>query len=179
MHTFSKFWAPTNWHLQLKRDILISQHPSPPPWFPRQRRIFKIFWKHQVQNLKEKKLQLMNWYFQNWQHNNTYWNWHASTRLGELNLLNEIDFNWSIWDSIPFFFKAMHIDYSIIIKYQLCFSLRWKSYDKKYINVPWKSNIIGKLKVISISGIRFTTNNVLSIFVLWIWEEIAILQKNK
>ena len=36
-----------------------------------------------------------------------------------------------------------------------------------------------KLEVISICGVRITTNNVLNILILWIWKEVTILPKIK
>lgn len=42
---------------------------------------------------------------------------------------------------------------------------------------PGKSNIICKLEVISICSIRITTDDVLNILILGIWEEMTKLQK--
>lgn len=55
-------------------------------------------------------------------------------------------------------------------------SITYKVAKRIYIS-PGKSNIICKLEVISICSIRITTDDVLNILILWIWEEMTKLQK--
>ena len=43
--------------------------------------------------------------------------------------------------------------------------------------IPGKSSSTCKIKVISICGKRIAANNVLNVLILWIWEEMSILQE--